>query len=72
MVATNGNTSAVRISFFGVGKADHLGMGDLLTAIMRNVLIAYDLEGVGAFDTLTYVGGFGTNTLAEATNFVGV
>ena len=47
-------------------------MGDLLTAIMRNVLIAYDLEGVGAFDTLTYVGGFGTNTLAEATNFVGV
>ena len=39
---------------------------------MRNVLVADDLEGVGAFDTLTCVGGVGTNALAEATKFVGV
>ena len=62
-VANNGNTSAVRISFFGVDKADHFGIGDLLTAVLRNVLVADDLEGVGAFDTLTCVGGVGTNTL---------
>ena len=39
-------------------------------AVLRNVLVAYDLEGVGAFDTLSYVGGVGTNTLAEATKFI--
>ena len=39
---------------------------------MRNVLVVDELEGVGAFDTLTCVGGVGTNALAEATNFVGL
>ena len=39
---------------------------------MQNVLSSDDLEGVGAFDTLTCVGGVGTNALAEATKFIGV
>ena len=39
---------------------------------MRNVLVGNDLEGVDAFDTLTCVGGVGTNALEEATEFVGV
>ena len=39
---------------------------------MRNVIVADDLEGVGAFNKLTYVGGVGTKALAEDTKFVGV
>ena len=38
---------------------------------MRNVLVANYLEGVGDFDTLTCVGRVGSDTLAEATDFVG-
>ena len=40
--------------------------------VVRNVLIADDLEGVGAFDTLTCVGGVGNNALVDATEFIGV
>ena len=72
MFATNGNTSAVRIRFFGADKADHFGIYDLITEFLKNFLVADDLEGVGAFDTLTCVGGVGTNTLAEATEIIGV
>ena len=62
----------VGIIFFGADKADHFGIGDLLASVMRNVLVVDDLEGGGAFDTLTFVAGVGTNALAEATKFVGV
>ena len=72
MVSANGNTSAVGINFFGADKADHFGIGDLLAAVVRNVLVADVLGGVGAFDTLNYVGGVGTNDLEEATDFIGV
>ena len=41
-------------------------------AVVRNVLVADDLEGVGAFDTLDCDGGVGTNTLSEATEFIGI
>ena len=57
---------------FGVYKVDHFGIGDLLVAVVQNVLVADDLEGVGTLGTLIYVGGVGTNSLAEATKFVGV
>ena len=40
--------------------------------VVPNVLIENYLEGVGAFDTLTCVGGFEADALAEATDFVGV
>ena len=63
---------AVQNRFFGLDKADHFGIGDLLTAVLRNVLVADELEGVGDFDTLSSVGGVGTNTLTETTKFVGV
>ena len=53
-------------------KADQFIIGDLLAAVMRNLLVTDDLFGVGAFDTLTCVGGVGTNALAEAIEFVGV
>ena len=53
-------------------KSAHFGIGDLFAAFVRNVLVENDLEGVGAFYTLTYVGGVGTNALAVATKFVGV
>ena len=72
MVAINGNTSVFGIRFFGADKADHFIIDDLLAAIVRNILVAGDLEGVGAFDTLTCVVGVGTNALAEANKFVGV
>ena len=39
---------------------------------MRDVLVEDELEGVGAFDSLNCVGGVRTNSLAEATEFVGV
>ena len=52
-------------------KAEHFGIGDLLEAVLRNVLVADDLEGAGAFGTLTCVGGVGTNALAEANKFIG-
>ena len=68
----HGNTSAVGIRFFGADKADYFGIGDLLAVVVRNVLIADDLEGVGAFDTLTCVGGVGNNALVDATEFIGV
>ena len=57
---------------FGADKADYFGICDLLTAVLRNVIVADELEGIGAFYTLSYVGGVGTNTLTEATKFVGV
>ena len=69
-VSNNGNTSAVRISFFGVDKADHFGIGDLLTVVLSNVIVADDLEGVVAFDKFPCVSGVGTNTLTDATKFV--
>ena len=72
MVSANGNKSAVGISFFGAYKADQFGIGDLLAAVVHNVLVADDLEGVGAFDTLTCVGGVGNNALVDATEFIGV
>ena len=62
----------VDISLLREKKADHFGIGDLLEAIIRNVLVANELEGVGAFDTLTCVGGVVANALVEATEFVGV
>ena len=72
MFATNGNTSAVRIRFFGADKADHFGIDHLFVAFMRDFLVADDLEFIGSLDTLTFVGGVVTNALAEATEFVGV
>ena len=71
-VAANGNTGAFRIRFFGADKADHFVIGDLITAVLRNVLVADYLEVVGAFYTLSCVGGVGTNTFSEATTFVRV
>ena len=68
----HGNTSAVGISFFGEDKADHFGIGDILTVVMRYVLVADALECVGSFDTLTCAGGIRTKVLSEATKFVGV
>ena len=41
-------------------------------ALLRNVLVADDIEGVGAFDTFTCVGGVVTNALSEATDSIGV
>ena len=41
-------------------------------AVVRNILVVNDLEGVGDFYTLTYFGGVVSNALAEATEFVGV
>ena len=62
----------VGISLLSADNADHFGIGDLLEAIIRNVLVANDLEGIGAFDTLTCVSGVGAGTLVKATEFVGV
>ena len=59
-------------SFLGAEKADYFGIGDLLTALMQNVIVADELEGVGDFDTLTCVGRVGIITLEEETEFVGV
>ena len=41
-------------------------------AVVRNILVVNDLEGVGDFYTLTCVGGVVSNGLAETTKFVGV
>ena len=40
--------------------------------VLSNFLVSDELEGVGAFDMLSCVGGVGTNTLTEATKFVRV
>ena len=63
-------TGAFRIRFFGAYKADHFGIGDLLMAVLRDFLLSDDVEDVGSFDTLSCVGGVGTNTLTEAIKFV--
>ena len=63
--------SAVGISLFRADKADHFGIVDLLTSVVRNILVANDLGGVGDFDTLACIGGVGTDALAEATKFFG-
>ena len=64
--------SALGISLFRADKAYRFGIVDILEVVVRNFPVAYDLEGVGAFDTLPCVGGVRTNALAEATEFVGV
>ena len=56
----------------GADKEDQFGIGDILAAVVRNVLVADDFEGVGAFETFTCDGGVVTNALAEATKFIGV
>ena len=66
-VAANGNMSSVGIRLFSAYKAYHFVIVDPLAAVVRNVLVANDLEGVGDFDTLTCVGGVVTNILAEST-----
>ena len=60
------------IRFLGADKAEYFGIVDLLATVVRNVLVADDLEGVGAFDTSTCADGVGTNTLAEVNDFIGV
>ena len=62
----------VGVSFLGVEKLDHFGIDDILAAVLCNVLVSGYLEGVGAFDTLTCVGGVGTKYLEEATNLIGI
>ena len=62
----------VWIIFFWADKVYHFGIGDLLAAVLRNILVADDIEVIGAFDTLYCFGGVGTNTLTEATKRVGV
>ena len=62
----------VGISLFREDNVDHFGIGDILAAVVRNVLLEDELECVGAFEKLPYVGGVGADALAEATKFVGV
>ena len=51
---------------FGDDKADHFGKCDLLMEVLSNVFVLNELEGVADFDTLSCVGGVGTNILTEA------
>ena len=53
-------------------KSYNFGISDFLMAVLQNVIVANDLEGVGAFDTLTCFSEVLTDVLAEATEFVGV
>ena len=59
-------------SYFRGRQGRPLCNGDLITVVLKNVIVADDLEDVGDFDKFSCVGGVGTNTLTEATNCFGV
>ena len=60
------------VGFFREYKTDHFGVGDLFATLLWDVLILDDLEDIGNFDKLASLGGVGSDTLAEAAEFIGV
>ena len=71
-VATNGDTRAVGVDFFGADFVDHFGVSDFFAVVCGDIFEADDEEGVGAFDAFARAVGRGPNALAEPAEFVGV
>ena len=56
------------VHLVGFEFTDDLGLGDLFEAVGGYILVTYDVEGVGYFDTLRYAVWDFSNSLAEETN----
>ena len=52
VITPNGHSHAVFFILVGFYLADDLGVGDLFLAVVWEIPEPYDVEGVGAFDTL--------------------
>ena len=71
-VDADGDAGAIGVGLFRACNTDHFGVGDLFATLLCYVLILYDLEGIGAFDTLASLGGVVAGTLAEVSEFIRV
>ena len=72
VIAADGDAGAIGVGLFRACDTYHFGVGDLFAMLLWDVLISDDLEGIGAFDTLSSLGGVGADTLAEAAEFIRV
>ena len=72
VIAVDGDTGAIGVGFFRADKTDHFGVGGSFAPILWDVLVKDELEGIGTFDELVGLGGFGSDALAEAADFIGV
>ena len=72
MVASNGDTSAIKIRFYGADFADYLGVCDFFAVIGRNGIVVDGKEGIGA--VYAFAGGVrvGADTLAEMAQLIRV
>ena len=68
-----GDASAVRVSFWGVKRANDLGESDAFATVQWNFFVSEDVECVGALNVvLVWVFWGGANALAQASKFFGV
>ena len=68
-IASNGNTSVIRIGFFRADFANHLGVCYFFVAVSWDGIVVDDEEGVGAVDEFSRGIRVGADTLAEAAKF---
>ena len=71
-VTTNGDACSVGLGFLGTNKTHHLGVDDFFASVRRDVIKIDDVESVSSIDTFASAVGTNTNTLTEATQFIGV
>ena len=72
-VTSNGDASAVLLRFVGADLAYNPGVGDVTPAVLGNSMEVNGPEGICAHDAwLGRVLGIHADTLAEASQFVGV
>ena len=52
MVSPTGDTCEALVFIFGIDLALNLGVGELVAVVGGGISVTFDVEGVGAFDTL--------------------
>ena len=73
MVTSNGDACVVLFHFVGADFAYDTGVGDLTSAVLGDGMVVNGPEGIRALDALLGgVTGVRANTLAEASQFVGI
>ena len=69
-VASNGDTSTIRIGFFGADFADYLGVCDSFAAVGGDGIVVNDERGVGTADVFAGVIRVSADALAETAQFI--
>ena len=70
--ASYGDTGTVWVLLLGAYFTYNRRVGNLLPAVLWDVLVVYDVEGIGAVDYFTPTIHACSNALTEVANFIGV